>query len=170
MFNRISLRLSDADDAVISTEVRMARKGAASRIVFAFIVSIGSLFWLAPFFAVLYLSAALVWEVALRSRVTAWAVARFEGRRDRLRVFYHSIILVVASFYSIIPLTGVMSHERIGWYLAMTSFATAIIAGVTYFSNDKWQFAACTSPSFLVATAAPFVFGVPVPMAAIMLV
>jgi signal transduction histidine kinase len=158
MFSKLSLRPSDADAAVIDTELQMERKGVAGRVAFAVVGSVTSLLWLAPAISLLYAACAVSWELFARPRVIAWAVASFD--RSRLRLFYRGMILVVACFYSVIPVSGLLSGQRIGWYLCLMSFCYATIAGVTYFSNNRWQFVACAAPSFAAAAVAPFVFGV----------
>mgnify|MGYP001458123470 CR=1 FL=1 len=169
VFRHLSLRPSDADDAVIRTEVEMARKGVAGRIVYALVVSVCALFWLAPAIVAAYAAVVVLWETIGRPWSTARVVAALRDRRDLLRLYHRCVILSVACLYALIPFTGVFSHLMIGWYVAIMSFCSAIIAGVTYFSNDKWQFAACTTPSFLVATLAPFTFGVPLPIVTVVL-
>lgn len=159
MFNRLSLRPIDAS-AAIRTEMQMVAKGVVGRIAFAIVAAASSLLWLSPAIPAVYVAWALLWELAGRPWLARRALAYFGSDRAGLRVFYRSSILVGACFYSLLPLSGLISHDLVGWYLAIISFCWATIAGVTYFSNDKWLYAAATSPSFVIATAAPFVFGV----------
>ncbi len=88
------------------------------------------------------------------------AISALRGDRAKLRFVQRVLIFAGACLYAFIPFTGVLSHQNVGWYLAIMSFCSAVIVGITYFSNDKWQFSACVAPSFFVASAAPFVFGV----------
>jgi len=159
MFKRLSLRPGDGD-AAIRAEVQMLEKGRFGRVAFALVMAAVALRWLPLFAAVGYFAIALVWEC----RGGPWAARRvtqvFRGNRTGLRFIYRCSVLAGACFYSIVPLTGLLSHQLIGWYAALIAFCWATIVGVTYFSNDKWLFASCATPSFVIATAAPLVFGV----------
>jgi signal transduction histidine kinase len=168
MFDQISLRPADADGA-IRAEFEMVAKGMVGRLIYALVVSASSLLWLPPLVAAAYFGAALAWELSVGPWAAKRAVAALRGKRGRLRQFYRGAILVGAFYYSAIPITGLFAHQMVCWYLAMMSFCWATITGVTYFSNDKWLFAACTAPSFIVATAAPFVFSVAPQLAAVVL-
>jgi len=159
MFSRISLRRSDADQVVISTEMEIARKGAHSRVLFAAIMAMCALLWIPPWIAAAFVAVAGSWERWGRPWITARGVANLKSRAH-LRLFHRTLIFLSACYYALIPLTGVLSGERVGWLLAIMAFCSAVIIGVTYFSNDGWQFSACILPSTLVASAAPFVFGV----------
>jgi signal transduction histidine kinase len=160
MFNRISLRPPVTGEGSLSTELQMARKGAVGRMVFGAVVAGAALLWLAPLWAMAYAGAIIFWESVARPWTTDRAVAAFKDRREVLRLCQRIMILGGACLYASVPLTGVLSHQMVGWYVALMAFCSAIIVGVTYFSNDKWQFAACTVPSFLVASAAPCLYGV----------
>ncbi len=162
MFQKISLRRSDADQAAISTELEIARKGACSRVAFALILAMCALLWLPPWAAGAYFALAVGWELWARPRITGYAVAKL--RRSQLRVFQRTIIFLAACFYSVLPMSGVLSEQLVGWYLAIMAFCSAVIIGVTYFSNDGWQFCACVAPSLLVTSFAPLGFGVSAPI------
>jgi len=165
MFNRISLRTSPALDTAIRTETQMANKGAGGRIIYAAVAGACSLLWLHPLLACGYVGLIAFWERIGRPWTTSHAIALLSDRRPLLRAYHRTIVLVAACLYATAPLTGILSGQLVGWYMAMMAFCGAIIAGITYFSNDKWLFAACTGPSFLVAAAAPFAFGVPAQVA-----
>ena len=161
MFDRISLRPPVTGEGSLSTELQMARKGAIGRMVYGVVVGASSLMWLAPVWSIAYAAAIIFWESIGRPWTTDRAVAALKDRREVLRFCQRVLILGGACLYSSVPLTGVLSGQMVGWYVALMAFCSAIIVGVTYFSNDKWQFTACTAPSFLVASAAPFLYGVP---------
>jgi len=158
MFEHLSLQRSDT--RAISTEVQMAQKGFASRIVFGLVMAACSLMWLPAPAVAAYAAAFLAWELALRPWSTARAVSAWRNDRPKLRLYQRCMIFAGACLYTFVPATGVLSSELIGWYVATMAFCSAVIAGVTYFSNDKWQFAVCIGPSFVVANAAPFLFHV----------
>jgi signal transduction histidine kinase len=160
MFHRISLRPPVTSEASLRIELLLARKGALGRMVFGVVVGASSLLWLAPFWSAAYAAAIIFWEAAVRPWTTNRAVAALKDRRELLRLYQRIVILCGACLYSSAPLTGVLSHQLVGWYVALMAFCSAIIVGVTYFSNDKWQFSACTAPSFLVASSAPFLYDV----------
>jgi signal transduction histidine kinase len=161
MFQHLSLRPQDDHrDAVIATEMKMARKGVGGRIAFAVVIGGCSVLWLSPWAAAAYVGAIIFWELVARPWATPRAVAALRDRGDCLSVYYRTVILLIACLYAVAPLTGVLSGMNVGWFLAVMAFCSAVISGVTYFSNDKWQFAACTAPSFVIACSAPFVFGV----------
>jgi signal transduction histidine kinase len=161
MFQRISLRPPIIGEGSLSVELVMAQKGAIGRMAYGVVVGASSLIWLSPVWSIAYAAAIIFWESVGRPWTTARAVAALKERRELLRLYQRIVILCAACLYSSVPLTGVLSHQPVGWYVAMMAFCSAIIVGVTYFSNDKWQFAACAAPSFLVASAAPFLNGVP---------
>lgn len=170
MFEHLSLRpTQEQTDAAISTEVQMARKGVNGRVAFALILGVSSLLWLPLWAAGAYVAAILSWELAGRPWTTPRAVALLKGRGDWLRHYHRGIILAIACVYAAAPLSGVLSGELVGWFVAMMTFGFAIISGITYFANEKWQFAACTAPSFAVACLAPFAFGVPAQIALVVL-
>jgi signal transduction histidine kinase len=170
MFEHISLRpTKEQTEASISAEMQLARKGVKGRIAFAIIVGLSSLLWLPLWACAAYVGAILAWELVARPRTTARAVAALRGRGNALQIYQRSIIFAIACLYSIAPLTGVFSGQRVGWYVAIMAFCSAVISGITYFSNDKWQFGACTAPSFVIACVAPFVFGIPAPTAMVVL-
>jgi signal transduction histidine kinase len=148
----------------------MARKGVNGRVAFAIIMGASSLLWLPLWAVAAYVGALLAGELVGRPWTTPRVVARLKGRGDWLTYYYRTMILVIACLYSIAPLTGVLAVERVGWFVAMMAFGFAVISGITYFANDKWQFAACTAPSFVVACLAPFVFDVPVEIGFVVLV
>ncbi len=161
MFEHISLLPADDQrDAVIATEMKMASKGVGGRIAFAVVIGGSSLLWLAPWAAAAYVGAIVFWELVARPWATPRAVAALRDRSDWLSIYYRTVIVLIACLYAIAPLTGVLSGMTVGWFLAVMAFCSAVISGVTYFSNDKWQFAACTAPSFVIACSAPFIFGV----------
>ena len=139
----------------------MASKGAVGRMIYGVVVGASSLIWLSPLWSIAYAAAIIFWESIGRPWTTERAVAALKDRREQLRLYQRIVILCGACLYSSVPLTGVLSHQPVGWYVALMAFCSAVIVGVTYFSNDKWQFAACAAPSFLVASAAPFLNGVP---------
>jgi signal transduction histidine kinase len=161
MFERISLRPPIIGDGSLSVELLMASKGAAGRMAYGVVVGASSLLWLSPLWSIAYAAAIIFWEGVGRPWTTARAVAALKDRREQLRLYQRIVILGAACLYSSVPLTGVLSHQPVGWYVAIMAFCSAVIVGVTYFSNDKWQFAACAAPSFLVASAAPLLNGVP---------
>jgi len=170
MFEHISLRpTKEQTEAVISTEMQMARKGVKGRVAFAVIMGASSLLWLPLWAAAAYVSAILLWELIGRPWSTPRAVDALRGRGNALAFYYRGVIFLASCVYSSAPLAGVLSGEQVGWYAALMTFCSAVIAGVTYFSNDKWQFAACIAPAFVIACVAPFVFGVPAPVAAAVL-
>lgn len=171
MFEHISLRPSDYEevDTAIKTEMELARKGVGGRVAFAIVVGLSSLLWLHPLWAGAYVGAIVLWERFARPWSTARVVAALRERREWLRLYHRSIIFVIAGLYSAVPFTGLFSGQMVGWYVLMISFVSAVLSGITYFSNDKWQFTACIAPSFAIATAAPFVFGVAAPVALVVL-
>ena len=168
MFTRLSLRPSDAE-AQIGAEIQMVEKGRVGRIAFALVTAVVALRWLPLGAASAYFAVAFLWEW----RGVPWVARRLSQAlrtdRNRLRLIYRSLIFLGACFYSIVPLSGLISHQLIGWYTALIAFCWATIVGVTYFSNDRWLFAACSAPSFVIATAAPLVFGVPASIVALVL-
>lgn len=171
MFEHLSLRpTKEQTEAAIRTEMQMARKGVNGRVAFAIIVGASSLLWVPLWAVAAYVGAILAWELVGRPWSTPRAVARLRGRGDWLRYYHRTMILLIACLYSIAPLAGVLALERVGWFVAMMAFGVAVISGITYFANDKWQFGACTAPSFVVACMAPFVFGVPTQIAFVVLV
>lgn len=160
MIEHLSLRSpKEQADADISADLKMARKGVMKRITFAAVVGACSLLWLPPLASAAYLAAIAAWELAGRPWLAKHAVAALHGQT--LWVVQRLIILFVACIYAVVPLTGILGGAMIGWYVAILMFCTAVISGITYFSNDKWQLAAFIAPSFLIACAAPFVFGTP---------
>ncbi|MGQ0533283.1 MAG: sensor histidine kinase [Caulobacteraceae bacterium] len=170
MFEHISFRpTQEVSEASISTEVQMAQKGMRGRLAFATVGGLSSLLWLPLAGAAAYIGAIWLWELALRPWTTHRAVALLKERGNALRLYHRCVILLIACLYSAVPLSGILSGERVGWFVAIMAFCTAVISGITYFSNDKWQFSACIAPSFVIACAAPFVFGVPAPVAVVIL-
>jgi signal transduction histidine kinase len=165
MLDRLSLRPTDLD-AAIRAEMQMMAKGAHGRVIFALVLAMTSLVWLPALVAAAYFAIALIWEFYGRSWIASSAADAFRADRPGLRRFYRGAVFAVACFHSAVPLSGLLAHELIGWYTAIVAFCWATIVGVTYFSNDKWLLAACTLPSFAVASAAPLVFGVSLEMAA----
>lgn len=159
MFARLSLRPEDAQ-AAIRTEVQMSAKGVTSRIIFAAVMSATSLLWLSPAISAAYFAAVASWELYGRPWV-ARRVAASPRQRISTRAIYRGFVFAGACVYSALPLTGILHHEMIGWYAALIAFAWTTIVAVTYFASDRWLFLACASPSFVVATFAPLVFGVP---------
>jgi signal transduction histidine kinase len=159
MFARLSLRPEDAQ-AAIRTEAQMSAKGMVSRLVFALVMSGTSLLWLPPAFPIAYLVLLASWEMFGRPRV-AKRIAGLARPKSWNRAIYRAIVFVGAWFYSALPLTGILYHEMIGWYAALIAFAWTTIVAVTYFASDRWLFLACALPSFVVATVAPLLFGVP---------
>lgn len=159
MFERLSLRPEDAK-AAIRTEVQMSAKGVTSRIIFALVMSATSLLWLPAAVSVAYFAAVASWEFMGRPWV-ARRVTASPRQRVSTRALYRGFVFVGACAYSALPLTGVLEQQMIGWYAAIIAFAWTTIVAVTYFSSDRWLFLACASPSFVVATMAPLVFGVP---------
>lgn len=139
----------------------MAGKAVTRRIIFASLVGACSLLWQPLWAALAYVGAIAFWELVCRPWMGKHAVAALRGRGPALWQVQRLVILCVACLYSAAPLTGILSGELVGWYVAMMTFCTAVMSGVTYFSNDKWQMAAFIGPSFVIACAAPFVFGTP---------
>jgi signal transduction histidine kinase len=158
MFASLSLRPLDSDEAAIRSELAMARKGAVSRAIFGVVVSAVSAIWLPWTIAVAFAGLVVLFEGRVRPWLTSLALDRWENDRARLRLFYRATIFASACFYSALPLTGLVSGAMLGWYLVMMSFCSAVISGITYFANDRWQFGACVAPSCTLACAAPFVF------------
>ncbi|MGD9979420.1 MAG: sensor histidine kinase [Hyphomonadaceae bacterium] len=170
MFEHISLRpTKEQSEAAISAEVQLARKGVAGRIAFAIIMGASSLLWQPLWASAAYVTAILSWELVGRPWSTARAIALLKGRGDALAIYQRSVIFLAACLYSAAPLTGIFSGVMVGWYAALMAFCSSVIAGVTYFSNDKWLFGACTIPAFVIACAAPFVFGIAAPAAVVVL-
>ncbi len=162
MFEHISLRSQkEQAEADISSDLQMAGKAVKRRIMFATIVATCSLFWQPLWAAGAYVGAIALWELCGRPWLAKRAVPALQSRGSALWVVQRLVILFVSCLYASAPLTGVLSGEMIGWYVAMMTFCTAVLSGVTYFSNDRWQLAAFIGPSFLVACSAPFVFGSP---------
>lgn len=162
MFEHLSLRSKKEQTEVdIRSDLQMAGKAVTRRIIFAAIVGGCSLLWQPLWAAVAYVAAIAAWETLGRPWLARHAVPALKGRGKSLWQVQRLVILMVACLYSIAPLSGILSGELIGWYVAMMTFCTAVISGITYFSNDRWQLAFFIGPSFLIACAAPFTFGTP---------
>lgn len=160
MFRGLSQPQRAVNDA-IRAELHIAAMGAFGRVAFAAVVAVASLRWLPPVVAFAYFALAALWEFRGRIVLADVALARIGPNRARLRAFYRLSLLFAASFYASVPLVGLLSGQVLGWYVAIIAFCWATVVGVTYFSHDKWLFAACVGPFVLLVSVAPFVFHVP---------
>ena len=124
MFKRISFR--PPGDASLSTEVQMAQKVRLGGIAYGVVVAGSSLLWLAPVGSMLMIGA-IFWE---RSGPPWTTIApsrpsRTGAKRCGLPSLHD---LLVACLYSAVPLSGILSGERVGWFVAIMAFCTAVIS------------------------------------------